>query len=256
MSTVDKYTLKPSLSETFKSIIWKIETDDTDSIIALETRNPADRTSHFSAYNFVTGECLFKEITVEDSWNWGLDKVHKGIVFLHSYVHESNPEHKGIIAINGEGNIAWQQFNKTLYEVTNKGLLVYNPKIQPKIFELISASDGSSCPEKELEAKPVDRTVIVPEIISDVSFLNHLLPQNYIGPVFYKEYNHKSILVYHIKSGSLFNQQLAVYQGGNLILEDNLAMDIQKLNPEAFFIDRDHMFCIRNNKKQFVSYLV
>lgn len=256
MSTMDKYTLKPSLSETFNSIIWKIETDATESIVAIETRNPSDRITHYSAYNYVTGECLFKEITVEDSWHWGLDKVHQGIIFLHSYVHESHPEHKGIIALNHEGNIAWQQFNKTLYDITDKGLLIYNPKIQPKTFELISVTDGSKIAAREEESIPVRRNIIVPDILSDASFLNHLLPKNFIGPVFHKKFNNKDILVYHIKTGSLFTQQLAVYQDENLILEDNLALGIQKLNPEAFFIERNQLFCIRNNKQQFVSYLV
>jgi hypothetical protein len=256
MSSMDKYTLKPSLSETFTSIIWKIETDDTESVVAIETRNSSDRISHYSAYNYATGKCLFKEVTVEDSWHWSLDRVHQGIVFLHSYVHESHPEHKGIIALNHEGNIAWQQFNKTLYDVTDKGLMIYNPKIQPKNFELIATADGSPVPGNAKEFTPVQRNIIVPDILSDVAFVKHLLPENFVEPIFYKKFNDKVILVYHVRNGNLFSQQLAVYQDGSLVLQDNLASDIQKLNPEAFFIERNHMFCIRSNKQQFVSYLV
>jgi len=253
---MDKYTLKPSLSETFKSIIWKIETDDTESVIAIETRNSSDRISHYSAYNYSTGECLFKEVTVEDSWHWGLDRVHQGIVFLHSYVHESHPEHKGIIALNNKGNIAWQQFNKTLYDVTDEGLMIYNPKIQPKSFELIAAADGSKISGNTKEFTPVQRNIVVPDILSDSALVKNLLPENVVEPIFYKKFNDKVILVYHVRNKNLFSQQLAVYQDGNLVLRDNLASDIQKLNPEAFFIERNHMFCIRSNKQQFVSYLV
>ncbi len=256
MSSMDKYTLKPSLSETFKSIIWKIETDDSESVVAIETRNSSDRISHYSAYNYASGECLFKEVMVEDSWHWGLDRVHQGTVFLHSYVHESHPEHKGIIALNKRGKIAWQQFNKTLYDVSDEGLVVYNPKIQPKTFELIAPADGSEVAGNTKNFRPVQRNIIVPDILSDPSVVNHLLPDNFVAPVFYKQFNDKIILVYHVKKDLLFSQQLAVYQDGNLILKDILASDIQKLNPEAFFIERNHLFCIRNNKQQFVSYLV
>ena len=67
---MDKYTLKPSLSETFKGIIWKVETDDDGPVVAIETRNIADRQASYSAFNYKTGECLFKEISVEESWSW------------------------------------------------------------------------------------------------------------------------------------------------------------------------------------------
>ena len=256
MSSMDKYTLKPSLSETFKSIIWKIETDDTESVVAIETRNSSDRISHYSAYNYATGECLFKEVTVEDSWHWSLDRVHQGMVFLHSYVNENHPEHKGIIALNKQGKISWQQFNITLYDITDKGLMIYNPKIQPKSFDLIAAADGSKISANPNKFIPVPRSIIIPDILSDSALVKNLLPENFVEPIFFKKFNDKVILVYHVRNENSFSQQLAVYQDENLILQDNLATDIQKLNPEAFFIERNHMFCIRSNKQQFVSYLV
>lgn len=253
--TMDKYTLKASLTETFKGIIWKVETDGNNPIVAIETRTIADRITHYSAFNYETGECLFKEITVEDSWFWSLDKVHNGIVFLHGYIHESNPEHKGIIALNSDGNIKWQQFNQTLYDITDQGLLVYNPKIQPKIVELISVESGASLPLPQNHIT-ISRNIIIPDIVMDLSLFSHLIPQDIHGPVFYKKVNNKDILVYHLKTKDLFTQQLTVYQDGSLLLEDILAADIQKLNPEAFFIEHNHLFYIRNNKREFVSYLV
>jgi hypothetical protein len=256
MSLSDKYTLKPSLSETFKGIIWKVETDDKNTVLAIETRSVSDRTTHFSAFNYATGQCLFKEITVEDGWFWSIGRVHDGLLFLHSYVNESNPEHKGIIAIDPSGEIAWQQFHKTLQEVCNEGLLVYNPKIQPKMLELISAGTGEPASTNVKQAAPVEKNIIVPDILSDYSNLKDLLPEDIAGPVFHTQFNKKDILVFHTRNNDLFNQQLIVYQNQVIVLEDFLARDIQKLNPEAFFIERSHLFYIRDNKQEFVSYLV
>ena len=211
---MDKYTLKPSLSETFKGIIWKVETDDDGPVVAIETRNITDRQASYSAFNYKTGECLFKEISVEDSWSWGLDRVHKGLVFLHSYVHESNPEHKGIIALNNEGNIAWQHFNKTLYDISDAGLVVYNPKIQPKTFELIAPENGEFLKTLSQPYSPVSKDILVPDVIEDTTPFQKLVSETIIGPVFYKQVGENDILVYHVKNGELFNQQLAVYQEG------------------------------------------
>ena len=256
MSASYKDKLKPSLSETFKGIIWKVETDDKKSIVAIESRDLANRITHFSAFDYENGTCFFKEITVEDGWFWSLDRVHSGIIFLHGYVNESNPEHKGIIAINDEGEIAWQQFHNTLAEVTDKGLVVYNPKIQPKMASLISPLNGEVLSARVMEFTPVERQIDLPDSLDSPEILQHLLPENLIGTVYHSSVNDKHIVVFHTKSGDLHNQQLIVVQQENILLEDYLATDIQKLNPEAFFIERGHLFYIRNDKREFVSYLV
>jgi len=245
-----------SLAETFNGIIWKIETDPKSQIIAIESRNISDRTTRFSAFNFATGECLFREAAVEDSWFWSLDKVYEGLIFLHSYVNESSPEHKGVIALNKRGNIEWQQHNITLYDILNEGLLVYNPRIQPRTFELLLHNTGKSIGKPQHEFNRITREILVPEIIDDLSEFNDFLPQNTVGPVFYLQHNQKDILAFHTATEKIFNQQLLVLQDKTVILKDFLARDIQKLNPEAFFIDQAYLFYIRNNKSEIVSYSV
>lgn len=255
MSTVDKYTLKPSLTEKFEGIIWKIETDDKEPVIAIETRNIADRKTYYSAFNYLTGDCLFKEITVEDSWLWGLDRVHNGFVFLHSFINDNSPEHSGIIALDTTGEIAWTHYNKTLEDITDQGLLVYNPKIQPKTFNLISAEDGHNLAGNTSSAS-LFQEVILPDMHINAANFEYAFPHNINVPFFHKHYNHKDIFVYHSQNQNLFTQQLVVYQANSILFKDILAADIQKMNPEAFFIQRSHLFYIRNNKQEFVSYLV
>jgi hypothetical protein len=256
MSELNNAALQPILSEKFLGIIWKIETDHAESFIAIETRDIENRTTAFSAYNYQTGECLFKEITVEESWFWSLDRVSNGMFFLHSYVHESNPQHKGIIAINSSGKIAWQQFNKALHEVTAEGIVVYNPNIQPKTFELLKVTDGSTLLPKVESINPITRNIITPSWLVDDSLIKHLLPANTYGPISHCSFNEHEILAYHTQNGTLFDQMLRIYKDNMLRLEVKLASDIQKLNPEAFFIEGGQLFCIRNVKQELVSYLV
>ncbi|HEY0054260.1 MAG TPA: DUF4905 domain-containing protein [Pedobacter sp.] len=237
-------------------MIWKIETDHREPYIAIETRDISNRTTAFSAYNYQSGECLFKEITVEDSWFWSLDRISNGMFFLHSYVHESNPQHKGIIAINQSGEVAWQQFNKALHEVTAGGIIVYNPNIQPKTFELLCAIDGSVISAKIGTFDPVIRNIITPAFIDDDSLIKHLIPANTQGPIFHCSFNDHEIVAYHTQNATLFDQTLRIFKDNTLLLEVNLALGIQKLNPEAFFIEGGQLFCIRNMKQELVSYLV
>ncbi len=249
-------SLQPILSEKFRGIIWKIETDHKEPYIAIETRDISNRTTAFSAYNYQSGECLFKEITVEDSWFWSLDRISNGMFFLHSYVHESNPQHKGIIAIEPSGETAWQQFNIALHEVTADGIVVYNPNIQPKTFELLNAIDGSVISAKVEIFNPVIRNIIAPTFVDDDSLIKHLIPPNTQGPILHCSFNNQEIIAYHTKNGTLFDQTLRIFKDDTLLLEVNLASGIQKLNPEAFFIEGGQLFCIRNMKQELVSYLV
>ncbi len=256
MPEFEQNALKPLLTEKFSGIIWKIATDQQQPIIAVETRDITNRTTAFSAFNYSSGKGLFKEMRVENSWHWNLDRVSNGMVLLHSYAHESNPQHKGIIALNKSGEIAWQLFNKALYEVTLGGIVVYDPNIQPRTFELLSAIDGCLISNKVEDFHPVERNIITPNLLDDNAVIEHLIPESIYGPVLYCLHNHHEIVAFHTQNGPAFNQQLKIFKDNCLRLEDNLELGIQKMNPEAFFIEGGQLFCIRNNKQELVSYLV
>jgi hypothetical protein len=255
MLSQDKYILKPFLREKFNSIIWKIEIDTENDLIAIETRDSENRTAYFSAFNFAIATCLFKEVTVEQSWTWGLDRVANGFIYLHSYVAEQSPEHKGIIALNKLGQIGWQQFNKTLHAVSKEGLIVYDPKLQPRWLDLLQPETGTILKSNIKNYQPAEREILVPDLIYDLS-IHPQLPQNIFGPIYFLQYNLKNCYAYHIKESENYIQQLLITQEDSILLKENLTPPIQKLNPEAFFITRGNLFCIRDEKREIVSYLV
>jgi hypothetical protein len=245
-----------TLTASFNGVIWRIETDDKYPIIAIESRDIANRNTSFSAFNYQTGECLFKEITIPESWFWSLDRVSNATVLLHSFVNEGSPEHKGIVAIDSTGEIIWQHYNKTLYDVSENGLITYDPKIQPRKLDLIELSKGSTLANGIVNYNPVIRNIYVPDI-QETSFLSpNTLPQKLAGPIYSLTLNNKLILAFHTQIENLYTQQLNVLENGELIHQDYLAVNIQKMNPEAFFIEQNHLFYIRGDKQQIVSYLV
>ncbi|MGX5689609.1 DUF4905 domain-containing protein [Arcticibacter tournemirensis] len=256
MSSTNKYTVKLTLCEKFKGIIWKVETDYKLNIVAIETRDAESHTTAISAFDFSTGRCLFKELQVEDSWNWGLDRVTSGIIFVHGYISEKSPEHKGIIALNELGEVAWQHYNKTLYTIAEEGLIAYNPSVQPRMLELLSPQNGQMIKYGIKEYNSVHRDIIVPVVVNQDALPDKSLAENIAGPILFAQFKGKDIFSFHMVNGNTFSQKLVVYEHDNIILNEFLAINIQKFNPEAFFIEHNHLFCIRNNKQEFVSYLV
>jgi hypothetical protein len=255
MLSGSKY-IKPSLKEKFAGIIWKIEIDDKSPIVAIESRQADSHTTSFSAFNFQTGECLFREITVEDSWKWSLDRVSNGRIFIHGYLAEATPEHKGIIAFNHKGEIVWQQHNKALQDVAEEGLVATDPKIQGKWIEILNPENGATIKPFATTYTPVSRDIIVPSFIYDKMLVPISMPDNTVGEIAYHAHNNKTILCYHTTEGNIFTQTLLIASQGEVLLKDNLAQNILKRNPEAFFINNNHLFCIRDEKREIVSYLV
>ncbi|WP_069657813.1 DUF4905 domain-containing protein [Arcticibacter eurypsychrophilus] len=256
MSSTTKYTLKPSLQEKFKGIIWKIETNNTNGVIAIETRSSDNKEAFYSAFNFITGEKLFKEITVEDSWHWGLDKAFNDFVYLNGYVSEKSPEHKGVIALNHQGTIAWAAYNKTLETVAEEGLILYNPTFQQKELELADAATGKIMQNKVSHYTQLNRKIYFPEALEDILLFPDEIGSTLVGPVSYLSYKEKDCYSYHSQNDLIISQYLLIKQDNKTLHKEILEDNISKLNPEPFFIEENHLFCIRNNKREIVAYFV
>ena len=63
------------------------------------------------------------------------------------------------------------------------------------------------------------------------------------------------IICFHEKINHALQQRLIVYQGDKILHEDILISNIQKLQPESFFILNKQLIYIRN-KDEIVSYFV
>ncbi len=176
---------------------------------------------------------------------------------MHGYKNESSPEHSGIITWDAKtGETKWQRFNYALDTVSSRGLIVYNPSVQPLRPELISPETGETIQVLVTETAPLQRDIIFPEIYSKTLSLPDFIPPNAVEPFLHLKYDDKNCWAFHEKTEQGFTQKLIITQNDEIILTDNLAAGIQKLNPEAFFMQKSYLFCIRNNNYEITSYLL
>ena len=75
------------------------------------------------------------------------------------------------------------------------------------------------------------------------------------GEVYFFNYNEKNLIFFHETFENIIQQRLIVYQGDTILLDNILIRDIQKLQPESFFILNKQLFYIQN-KNEIVSYFV
>ncbi len=245
-------TLTPSLSEKFCGLIWKVKVYRS-GLIAIETRNTEQKQVSFSAFSFITGEMYFKEKSYDESWNLSLAFAGSGNLVLTGYEHAGSPESKGILSVSTkDGSIIWQRFNISLNSVKEGGLQVYDPRLQPRKYYWI---DHSTAAIMEAPLNDIETPIIFPGI--DNSFIIPAFVECGVlaGELSVLCYSDKVIVSFHEVYNGQLKQRLVVYQGDKILIDDILISGIQKLQPEAFFIQQNHLFYIRN-KEEILAYLV
>lgn len=248
----NKNTLVPSLSEKFSGLIWKIKVS-THGLIAIETRNTELKQVSFSSFNFITGQKNFKERSYEETWNLSLAFAGDENLVLNAYEHTQTPESKGILSVNAkDGSVIWQQFNISLNEVRCGGLQVYDPRMQPRKYYWI---DHASAEIISAPLPDTDSGIIFPESDPDFIIPDFIKHGVLTGELSVLNYFDKVIISFHEIYGDQLKQRLVVCQGDKIIIDDILISGIQKLQPEAFFIQQNHLFYIRY-KEEIIAYLI
>lgn len=137
--------LKNAFHIQYNGIIWKIRPDDTGQYLVCEIRHADERTTTFSCIHTASGHLAFNQLQLKEPWFCGLEDVGHGKAFLHGYLSETLPEHRGIFAVNlKNGSMAWENYNLVFDQVVEAGLIAWNYKSEPRRYELIDPADGST----------------------------------------------------------------------------------------------------------------
>lgn len=247
------HTPKPILAEKFSGLIWKIVVH-TSGLLAVETRNKDLKQVLFSAFNFITGKTYFKEQGFVESWNLSLAFAGERNVILIGYENSNTPQSKGILSVNiVNGKTFWQKFNISLNQAQDKALQVYDSRLQPKKYYWIDHLTA----EVVAEPSPADdcTPILFPKSYNAYEIPSFVEHGSLAGEISVLIYNDKVFLSFHETSLGYLKQRLVVYQHDKILIDDILISGIQKLQPEAFFIQQNHLFYIRG-KEEIVSYLV
>lgn len=238
------------LADKTEGIIWKVKLDDATETIIWENRTLEKKVS-FYAYDFLNQTYLIKHFSFEEDWLLGLDFIFNGIAYFHGFESEYSPVHKGIIAYDLKQNqIIWQNFSVSVQQYSLDGVIVFDPKVFPRAFQLMDLKTGNFISKQSLESvyqtPSINNQIIVPKLIEDQNLWNstHVL--------LYKDL--KIVALYKIEE-NITNQYLQIYKKDTLLFEDLLNQDIQKIGIDTFFLWLNKLIYIRN-KSEILSYLV
>lgn len=247
---LNKDTPKLLYSAQSDGIIWKLALDDDSEILIWEIRS-SDKKVSFSAYDFKHQKELFHHFSFEEEWLLGLSCIKKGIAYFHGYESEFSPVQKGIIAFDLlNKKIIWQNFSVSTQEFYQEGIVVFDPRVSPRKYQLLDLNTGDIIKKiniEDLNRFQVDYSQIqIPEIVSSSTIweTQHRLKAKDLD-----------FLVSYVEQNQKWHQKLEIYRNHELLFSDYLNSDIQKLSFDTFLLWQDRLIYIRN-KKEIVSYLV
>lgn len=253
--TLSTNKLSPIFSQKFEGIVWKIEVNEKYDLIAIESRSLESKKTSFSVINYKTGETLIKEKIFQEPWNLNLAYITEKNLVITAFNQAGSPESKGIISVNiQDAEILWEHYNLSLNRVTNEGLQVYDPRINPRRLSWIGHIKGENIAESD-KIQQSNETLIHPEFKNQFVIPDFILREEIVGDLSVLCVRDLTIISFHEKVQNNIQQRLLVYQDDTILLDEILISGIQKLQPESFFMQKNHLFYIRN-KNEIVSYLV
>jgi hypothetical protein len=243
--------LKLLVAEHFGGQVWRLEVDPISNTLFAEIRNVEDRRVTFAAISLIDGKTHFKDHTVDERWLTGIETAYGGVLLVHYYESASSPAHKGLAAIEANtGRLLWNNFNYTFDHITNNGPVFFDSRIQSARYYLANIRTGTLQraynPANDTE---FDNHIRVPEPIGLPDDLPQLPVECYGNKVHYLTYNSFRIVSLHALWAGQLRQYLFVVNDSEVIFEDILNTNIQKLQPEAFVLYQNKLIYLKDKSE-------
>jgi len=243
------FELIPFVAQQFSALIWKLETDTENDLLYVETRNQQEHTVAFSAFDLKNEKANFIELETEEKWLTGMSGGRKQILFLHGYKSAQSPEHKSIIALDGlTGKQLWADYNLSVEAFTKDGLLAADQRFQSKRLVLLDYQNGTmKTGTNQMVLPDVPQEITWPEMLRlPPKNLFNIISATITGEISCLKYNSYLIISLHTLNKGNLMQELYVIENEKLVYRDLLNENIQKLQPEAFVLTKNHLVYIKN----------
>lgn len=237
----------PTISKQFDGLIWRMEIDEISDTIYLEIRKAGDKLVSFAAIDLYSGKTKFENISLPERWLAGIEAAFNNVLLLHGYQSQSAPVHKGITAVADDGAVLWSNYSMAFDHLSSNGVITYATQLQPRKLFLIDVKTGANLrPFDDALDEECPNSIMFPTNI-DPANLNLTLPlESYKGVVDYLLSDKYRIVSLHARLDSELKQHLYVWKGEEMVFEDLLNDDIQKMQPEAFILYKKSIIYIKN----------
>src|SRR5690606_9356634 len=109
--------LNSAFSKVFSGRIWRIKTDESAQLLAIETRNRDNGHPLFSVIHYPSGQVLLDEYPYGERW-WTVAEIAGERLLLHA-MSTDGPQPYGLVALHSRtGQVAWEAFQYRFLALT------------------------------------------------------------------------------------------------------------------------------------------
>jgi hypothetical protein len=261
--------IKYNFSILFDGTIWRMIPEETTSSLVLEVRNADLHQTSF--YSLHLHEAALTEITpvTDEQWWLGLQDAYQGCVILHGYADEQNPVPQGIYCYAVQsGKLLWQKPHYQYFSLLKNSILtteagkkeLYKLDLQTGILTATHTEPEDVTLEAQLFANERNKIPRFPlhypakhayfDIISD--FVKQKTGLHAIEAADYLEYKDLVILSYYIYGDNKLENRLLISDtNSTIIFEDILALSLNGIGLDTFFVLENQLIFIKNKNELF-----
>ena len=237
----------PVVNHQFSGMVWKLEVDAARELIFVETRDPENQTAAFSSFSLKTGENYFTDLVLEEKWLIGMEGARSGMLFLHGYFSAQSPEHKALIALNAfSGKQVWADYNLSAEAFTKAGLLAADQRFQTKKTVLLDYQTGRVLQKPDQLQEDIQQIQNPLMLLLPPKILSEIILGEIAGEISWLNHNPYLIISLHTQKNGVLQQLLFILENEEIVYQDLLNGQIQKLQPEAFMIVNNHLIYLKN----------
>ncbi|MBF8295129.1 MAG: hypothetical protein HW389_1674 [Bacteroidetes bacterium] len=255
-------------------LIWRLLFTESGRVVG-ECRNQDKKTVSFFCLDEESGNPLWQDLNLEESWWVGIEAVLNDTVLFHSYASPDMPEHRGIRAYDTRtGILRWRNDDATFWFGFGDRVFAYRDLFEKRVgYEIglqtgeLKATFDESLQElhalrrEAIDSQPASE-VTPPEILTDNALDPSMLAlvnrtargKKIAGSVEYVKQNDVLAFNYHILArtpavqSQSFENHLFVYRlpQCRCVFSDIIGRDLKAHVPDSFFVRRSRLFFVKD----------
>ncbi|MCS7052690.1 MAG: DUF4905 domain-containing protein [Ignavibacterium sp.] len=240
--------------------LFRLLPTETNKLI-IEERDLNKKEVFFSCLELHSGKKIFYDLQFEEKYWIGIKVIYKDVIYFHRFERPDLPNHKGIIAFDIKSQtVLWENQNNFLFIKDNKVVLSVNEYGITKkcVVHYLTGeteteiSEYDSTSENERLSDYIYSNKISRQLFEEIAHtalkkkIDRIIIKDDIN--FAQKYDLHFFNFHKINSKGRFdNVFYAVSKEGKIILKETLNENINRIEPESFFIKGNLLFLLFNN---------
>ncbi|MHC8950307.1 hypothetical protein [Sphingobacterium hungaricum] len=249
-----KYTINKAFQRKFPAIIWKIEVDNQQKYIAVETREP-DSTDVFISVIAFNGNPILLDYPLLEK-DWTLDSI-QSTYLIFKKIGENTPTKEGLLILDFvTKQEILRSYEYSLLDVYTSVLKVKHRLFASGMDEYIQLESGQKIQQAAVPqlTRPTNN-IAYPYAIEfqKPAVLDKI---DYDGSLWMSKLDDLYLWCFHQKQHNGYNLKLCISDLNQILVSEVILEDLEKQIPQPYFQVGNQIFLMSYNKQEIVSYLV